>query len=247
LIPGEIVVGSVIYWSPIGAFINIGLPTAAFLPLEEVSLVAVSNPQEVLELNQTGEFVIISSEKEQGQQQYVVSRRRLEEKLAWERLRQIQAEDATIYAPIVDSMGDNIFIVNVEGLSTIISYIHLGLLAPEKPREEWMGKLLPWKIINVDEENKHIHLSHIQALNASKIKQLKIGQVVTGTVRYIKPYGAFIDIGGAIGLLHISEIDHNHSVDSVRNIFQVNDQVKVIIINLDYQHNSIFLSTYFRF
>jgi small subunit ribosomal protein S1 len=65
---------------------------------------------------------------------------------------------------------------------------------------------------------------------------------VIGTVRGIKPYGAFIDIGGVSGLLHISEISHDH-IDTPHSVFNVNDEVKVMIIDLDAERGRISLST----
>jgi small subunit ribosomal protein S1 len=66
--------------------------------------------------------------------------------------------------------------------------------------------------------------------------------VVIGSVRGIKPYGAFIDIGGVSGLLHISEISHDH-IDTPHSVFNVNDEVKVMIIDLDAERGRISLST----
>jgi small subunit ribosomal protein S1 len=74
------------------------------------------------------------------------------------------------------------------------------------------------------------------------MNRLEVGEVVTGTVRGIKPYGAFIDIGGVSGLLHISEISHDH-IDTPHSVFNVNDEVKVMIIDLDADRGRISLST----
>jgi small subunit ribosomal protein S1 len=74
------------------------------------------------------------------------------------------------------------------------------------------------------------------------MNRLEVGEVVTGSVRGIKPYGAFIDIGGVSGLLHISEISHDH-IDTPHSVFNVNDEVKVMIIDLDAERGRISLST----
>jgi len=71
---------------------------------------------------------------------------------------------------------------------------------------------------------------------------LKVGEVVVGSVRGIKPYGAFIDIGGVSGLLHISEISHDH-IDTPHSVFNINDELKVMIIDLDADRGRISLST----
>ena len=73
------------------------------------------------------------------------------------------------------------------------------------------------------------------------MNRLEIGQVVIGTVRSIKPYGVFIDIGGVTGLLHVSEIFDAY-IDSPHNVFNVNDEVRAKIIELDAERGRISLS-----
>ena len=74
------------------------------------------------------------------------------------------------------------------------------------------------------------------------MNRLEVGEVVVGSVKGIKPYGAFIDIGGVSGLLHISEISHEH-IETPHNILNVSDQMKVMIIDLDSERGRISLST----
>ena len=93
-----------------------------------------------------------------------------------------------------------------------------------------------------DEERNRLVLSHRRALVERKMNRLEVGEVVVGTVRGIKPYGAFIDIGGVSGLLHISEISHEH-IETPHSVLNVNDQMKVMIIDLDAERGRISLST----
>ena len=109
-------------------------------------------------------------------------------------------------------------------------------------KEELVGEELPLKFLEVDEDRNRLVLSHRRALVERKMNRLEVGEVVIGTVRGIKPYGAFIDIGGVSGLLHISEISHEH-IDTPHSIFNVNDEVKVMIIDLDAERGRISLST----
>jgi small subunit ribosomal protein S1 len=96
--------------------------------------------------------------------------------------------------------------------------------------------------LEVDEDRNRLVLSHRRALVERKMNKLEVGEVVIGVVRGIKPYGAFIDIGGVSGLLHISEISHEH-IETPHNVFNVNDEVKVMIIDLDAERGRISLST----
>ena len=130
-------------------------------------------------------------------------------------------------------------LVRIEGLRGFIPGSHIST---RKPKEELVAEELPLKFLEVDEDRNRLVLSHRRALVERKMNRLEVGEVVIGTVRGIKPYGAFIDIGGVSGLLHISEISHDH-IDTPHSVFNVNDEVKVMIIDLDAERGRISLST----
>ena len=116
--PGETVVGTVVGLEPTGAIINIGTQTPAYLPLQEISIACVNTPEEVLQLNETREFWILADSEEGEQSRFTLSLRKLEEKLAWERIRQIQAECITLSSRIVATnlYGALVRIESVQGL-----------------------------------------------------------------------------------------------------------------------------------
>ncbi|WP_036533668.1 30S ribosomal protein S1 [Neosynechococcus sphagnicola] len=234
--PGDIVPGTVFSLEPKGALIDIGAKTAAYIPLQEMSINRVDNPEEVLQSNETREFFILADENEDGQ--LTLSIRRIEYMRAWERVRQLQAEDATVRSAVFATNRGGA-LVRIEGLRGFIPGSHIST---RKPKEELMGEDLPLKFLEVDEERNRLVLSHRRALVERKMNRLEVGEVVIGTVRGIKPYGAFIDIGGVSGLLHISEISHDH-IDTPHSVFNVNDEVKVMIIDLDAERGRISLST----
>ncbi|MFN3359893.1 MAG: 30S ribosomal protein S1 [Pseudanabaenaceae cyanobacterium] len=234
--PGDIVAGTVFSIEPRGALIDIGAKTAAFIPLQEMSINRVDSPEEVLKNNDTREFFILADENEEGQ--LTLSIRRIEYMRAWERVRQLQKEDATVRS-LIFSTNRGGALVRIEGLRGFIPGSHIST---RKPKEELVGEELPLKFLEVDEERNRLVLSHRRALVERKMNKLEIGEVVEGVVRGIKPYGAFIDIGGVSGLLHISEISHEH-IETPHNVFNVNDEVKVMIIDLDSERGRISLST----
>jgi predicted RNA-binding protein with RPS1 domain len=148
--PGETVVGTVVGLEPTGAIINIGTQTPAYLPLQEISIACVNTPEEVLQLNETREFWILADSEEREQSRFTLSLRRLEEKLAWER------------------------IDNVQGLIPSSEIIN------DKPIEELIGEELLLKLIEVDEKSNRLVLSHQQALEyeltRSKRKRFFVGK-----------------------------------------------------------------------
>jgi small subunit ribosomal protein S1 len=229
--PGDVVAGTIFSLESRSALIDTG-----YIPLEEMSINRVENPEEILQSNETREFFILADENEDGQ--LTLSIRRSEYMRAWERVRQLQSEDATVRS-VVFATNRGGALVRIEGLRGFIPGSHIST---QKPKEELVGEELPLKFLEVDEECNRLILSHRRALVERKMNRLEVGEVVVGTVRGIKPYGVFIDIGGVSGLLHISEISHNH-IDTPHGVFNVNDEVKVMIIDLDAERGRILLST----
>ncbi|MDE5110446.1 MAG: S1 RNA-binding domain-containing protein, partial [Trichodesmium sp. St7_bin2_1] len=234
--PGDIVAGTVFSLEPRGALIDIGAKTAAYIPIQEMSINRVENPEEVLQSNETREFFILTDENEDGQ--LTLSIRRIEYMRAWERVRQLQAEDATVRSQVFATNRGGA-LVRIEGLRGFIPGSHIST---RKAKEDLLNEELPLKFLEVDEERNRLVLSHRRALVERKMNRLEVGEVVIGAVRGIKPYGAFIDIGGVSGLLHISEISHDH-IETPSSVLKVNDELKVMIIDLDADRGRISLST----
>ncbi|NJL88152.1 MAG: 30S ribosomal protein S1 [Leptolyngbyaceae cyanobacterium SM1_1_3] len=234
--PGDVVPGTVFSIEPRGALIDIGAKTAAFIPIQEMSINRVDYAEEVLKANETREFFILTDENEDGQ--LTLSIRRIEYMRAWDRVRQLQTEDATVRSDVFATNRGGA-LVRIEGLRGFIPGSHIST---RKPKEDLVGEELPLKFLEVDEERNRLVLSHRRALVERKMNRLEVGEVVIGTVRGLKPYGAFIDIGGVSGLLHISEISHDH-IDTPHSVFNVNDEIKVMIIDLDAERGRISLST----
>jgi len=234
--PGDIVAGTVFSLEPRGALIDIGAKTAAYIPIQEMSINRIDNPEEVLQSNETREFFILTEENEDGQ--LTLSIRRIEYMRAWERVRQLQTEDATVRSEVFATNRGGA-LVRIEGLRGFIPGSHIST---RTAKDDLVGEILPLKFLEVDEERNRLVLSHRRALVERKMNKLEVGEVVIGAVRGIKPYGAFIDIGGVSGLLHISEISHDH-IETPHSVFKVNDEIKVMIIDLDAERGRISLST----
>ncbi|MFM7085917.1 MAG: S1 RNA-binding domain-containing protein, partial [Cyanobium sp.] len=128
--PGDVVNGTVFALESKGAMIDIGAKTAAFMPLQEVSINRVEHLSDVLEPGEVREFFILSEENEDGQ--LTLSIRRIEYMRAWERVRQLQKEDATIYSEVFATNRGGA-LVRVEGLRGFIPGSHIST---RKAKEE---------------------------------------------------------------------------------------------------------------
>ena len=236
---GEIVIGTVFKLEPEGALIDLGSDIAAYIPLREMSIVEVESPEQVLQLNETRQFLVVRDyDDPENNPRLSLSIRALERRIAWERVRQMQAENVTVYATVYLVNRDGVM-VKIEGLCGWIPSSHI---CTDKPKEDLMGEELPLKFLEVDEERNCLSLSHRIAFLEPKIKKLKVGDVVVGWIRARKPYGAFVDLGDICALLHITEISHA-PFDEPHSVFQVNDEVKAMILDVDVLRCRIFLST----
>lgn len=135
--PGDVVNGTVFNLEPKGALIDIGAKTAAFMPLQEVSINRVDTLEEVLEPGEVREFFILTDENEDGQ--LSLSIRRIEYQRAWERVGQLQKEDATIYSEVFATNRGGA-LVRVEGLRGFIPGSHIST---RKPKEDLVADFLP--------------------------------------------------------------------------------------------------------
>lgn len=232
---GDTVVGQVVQFEQKGALVDVGGKASSFLPTAEVSMQRVDDLEEVLSIGDNREFQIISGEDENGQLQ--LSIRRIEYARAWERVRQIQAEDCNIRAEIL-SINRGGALVNFEGLRGFLPGSH----APRGLTEDMVGTIIPLKFLEVDQAKNRLVVSNRRAVVENQLRELNPGEVVTGVVRGIKPYGAFVDIGGVSGLLHISQISHDH-ISDIEAVLKVGTEIKAMVLSQDKDKGRFSLST----
>ncbi len=162
--------------------------------------------------------------------------RQLELKQAWERVRQLQAEDATIYEKILKKTRTGA-IVKIEGLGGVIRTYN------DKGREELIvGEEIPLKILDVRETEDCASVQLIYRSTLIRLRQLQVGQIISGTVRSIKNYGVFIDFGDLCALLLTSRI-LGLSVDHPAEVFKVGERLNATIVEIDIRNGRVLLES----
>lgn len=233
---GQVVRGKVHEYASDGAYVDIGGKSSAFLPMQEVSLSPVTNLSEMLPLNEERDFLIIRDQNEDGQ--VTVSIRLLEVKKAWGKLAEIQESGQSIQVRVTGTNKGGVT-VDVQGLRGFIPRSHL---LEKDNLQNLIGQAISVSFIEVNRENKKIVLSQRLATRSVAISQLEAGKLVSGEIVSLKPFGAFVDINGITGLLHISQISKNR-IESLENVFQIGQEIKALIINVDEGKGRISLST----
>ena len=131
-------------------------------------------------------------------------------------------------------------LVEVEHLRGFVPQSHIAMRVPN--REDLVGQTIPVKFLEVDEEKNRLVMSNRLATDMVSGEGLGVGDVCKGIVQAVKPYGAFVDVGGVSGLLHISQISHDRIV-AVENVLAPGDELKVLILSKDAERSRLSLST----
>ncbi|XP_072983243.1 small ribosomal subunit protein bS1c-like [Typha latifolia] len=233
---GTKVKGTVFMTDMNGALVDITAKSSAYLPVQEACIHKIKHVAEAgIYPGLVEEFVIIGEKA--SDDSLILSLRSIQYDLAWERCRQLQAEDVIIKGKVIGGNKGGVVAI-VDGIR---GFVPFSQISSKSTAEELIDKELPLKFVEVDEEQSRLVLSNRKAMADSQA-QLGIGSVVLGTVQSLKPYGAFIDIGGINGLLHVSQISHDR-VSDISTVLQPGDTLKVMILSHDRERGRVSLST----
>jgi small subunit ribosomal protein S1 len=232
---GQTVVGKIANYGNDGAYVDIGGKSAALLPLREVTLGADQKLEEFLPIQTEREFLIIRAQDENGQ--ITLSLRQLEIKAFWVQLQAL--EPGHTLKVRVNGTNKGGLTANVKGIKAFIPRSHV---VQRENIEELVGQLMTVCILEADPERKKLVLSQRQAQRAQRMTELVIGQLVSGKVADLRPFGAFVDLGGVSALLHINNISQKY-VSSVNSLMPIGTVIKAVITDLDEQRGRISLST----
>ncbi|MEO0350328.1 MAG: S1 RNA-binding domain-containing protein [Cyanobacteria bacterium P01_A01_bin.15] len=234
---GAVVTGKVDSHIDDGAYVDIGGKAAAFLPLNEASVTSGVTLDEAVPLGSERQFLIVRDQDANGQ--VILSIRKLEIKEVWAQLEQREANKDILDVTVTGTNKGGV-IADVEGLRGFVPRSHL--VNPPEELAELVGKTMSVAFLEVSEENNKLVLSNRIAARTSIMGQLNPGQLIDGKVGSIKPFGVFVDFDGARGLLHVKQISKSF-VPSIGNIFQIGQDVKAVVLNLDEERGRISLST----
>lgn len=237
--PGDKVVGTVYEVDEDGAYIEIGAKSAGFVPLSECSMAKLKSPLEVLRPGMQREFIVVEEEDEYGE--IILSLAAIEAQVFWTRLRQLQAEDVAMTVRVTAANRGGL-LCQFHHIEGFIPSSHFGQSITVETMEDFVGAELTVKLLEVDEEKDRLVFSHRRASADGDARAVQIGDLVTGVVQSVKPYGAFIDIGGITGLLHISQIT-NERLLAIDTVLSVGDKLKVLVLSADADRGRVTLST----
>lgn len=230
---GDILTGTVIAVSEEEITLDLKYYTEGVIRREDFSEDPNINLKEEVQVGDEISATVVR--RDGGQGQIMLSKKEANDVLAWDKLKALQAEETNIKVKVAGAVKAGV-VAYVEGIRGFIPASKLSLNYVEDTNE-WIGRELEVRVINVDEEDKKLVLSAREILREkeeaekkTRVSNVQVGLVTEGTVESIQPYGAFINLGnGLTGLVHISQISDKR-IKTPAAVLQVGDQVKVKVI-----------------
>jgi len=240
---GDKVTGAVIMVANNGIYVDIGAKSAAFCPLAECSLGKSVRTSELAHVGDRMEFSIIKADSDTKDQIVLLSLRRIELEAAWARVQEAE-KNATVYEAPVVSANRGGLVVEVEGIKGFLPASQMqGRDKSEKALEQQTGKKVKVKVLTADPEGGRLVLtSRFQKAEPRQKKSYNVGDVLLGTVQSVQPYGAFVEVPGASGLLHISQVSQER-INSIDGVLAVGDKIKVMVLYQEKENGKLSLTT----
>ena len=240
---GEIVTGEVIQVSNREVVVNLGCKKDGIIPKDEFVL---EGDQELTDLFKEGDEIQAKVLKtDDGDGNILLSKKKLEVNEHWDEINSALDNKSFVNAKIVKEVKGGVIAVYKE----VSGFIPLSQLSDKfiDKADEFIGKTVPVRVTRVDQKRNKVVFSHKAYLSEERQKKvqeiwdsLNVGDVVDGTVMRFTEYGAFVDIGGIDGLLHISEISWG-KLKHPQEALKIGEKVQVKILSMNNEKGKISL------
>ena len=231
---GERIEATIIQVDKDKVFVDLGTKAEGIVPLGELSDENLETAKGRFNVGDKISVIVIRPEGAEGNP--IVSKRRAEFEEAWDKIEEAFKTQEMITAQVVDRVKGGL-VVDV-GVRGFVPATHVGS-GKLRNIEKYVGQPLQLKVIEIDRERKKVVLSNRQAEEERRASAkeniftaVKPGDALDGTVRRLTDYGAFVDLGGVDGLLHISEMSWAR-INHPKEMFKEGQKIKVMVLRLD--------------
>ncbi len=223
-------------------FVDLGTKAEGIVPLGELSEDNLETAKGHFNVGDKINVVVIRPEGAEGNP--IVSKKRADFEEAWDRIEDAFRTQEMITAQVVDRVKGGL-VVDV-GVRGFVPATHVGS-GKLRNIEKFVGQPLQLKVIEIDRDRKKVVLSNRQAEEERRqnakdeiFQNVKPGDILDGSVRRLTDYGAFVDLGGVDGLLHISEMSWAR-INHPKEMFREGQKIKVMVLRLDEKAGKISL------
>jgi small subunit ribosomal protein S1 len=240
---GDIVEGTIVKVDRDEVLLDIGYKTEGVIPSRELSIKHDVDPNEVVEVGDAVEALVLTKEDKEGR--LILSKKRAQYERAWGTIEELKEKDEAVKGTVIEVVkGGLILDIGLRG------FLPASLVEMRRVRDlqPYIGKEIEAKIIELDKNRNNVVLSRRAWLEQTQsevrsefLHQLAKGQVRKGVVSSIVNFGAFVDLGGVDGLVHVSELSWKH-IDHPSEVVAVGDEVTVEVLDVDLDRERVSLS-----
>ncbi|MFV1963034.1 MAG: 30S ribosomal protein S1 [Acidimicrobiia bacterium] len=240
---GDIVEGNIVSIDAEGAMVDVGYKSEGLIPIRELSIRNNIDPKDVVEIGERVEAVVLDMEDDEGRM--ILSKKRAMYERAWGRIQKISQEDGTVEGTVIEVVKGGLIVdIGLRG------FLPASLVDLRRVRDldPFIGQPITAKVIELDRARNNVVLSrraHLEEALAEErnefLENLAEGEVRDGTVSSVVNFGAFVDLGGMDGLVHVSELSWQH-VNHPGELVSVGDKVTIKVLEVDRDRERISLS-----
>ncbi|MGC4935767.1 30S ribosomal protein S1 [Gordonia sp. DT30] len=240
---GDIVEGTIVKVDRDEVLLDIGYKTEGVIPSRELSIKHDVDPNEVVNVGDEVEALVLTKEDKEGR--LILSKKRAQYERAWGTIEELKEKDEAVKGTVIEVVkGGLILDIGLRG------FLPASLVEMRRVRDlqPYIGKEIEAKIIELDKNRNNVVLSRRAWLEQTQsevrsefLHQLQKGQVRKGVVSSIVNFGAFVDLGGVDGLVHVSELSWKH-IDHPSEVVTVGDEVTVEVLDVDLDRERVSLS-----
>jgi small subunit ribosomal protein S1 len=240
---GDIVEGTIVKVDRDEVLLDIGYKTEGVIPSRELSIKHDVDPNEVVHVGDHVEALVLQKEDKEGR--LILSKKRAQYEKAWGTIEKIKEEDGVVTGTVIEVVkGGLILDIGLRG------FLPASLVEMRRVRDlqPYVGQEIEAKIIELDKNRNNVVLSRRAWLEQTQsevrmnfLTQLQKGQIRKGVVSSIVNFGAFVDLGGVDGLVHVSELSWKH-IDHPTEVVEVGQEVTVEVLDVDMDRERVSLS-----
>lgn len=240
---GDIVEGTIVSIDAEGAMVDVGYKSEGLIPTRELSIRNNVDPKEVVSVGETVEAVVLDMEDDEGRM--ILSKKRAMYERAWGKIQEIANQDGTVEGTVIEVVKGGLIVdIGLRG------FLPASLVDMRRVRDldPFIGETITAKVIELDRARNNVVLSrraHLEDALAEErtefMDNLAEGEVREGTISSVVNFGAFVDLGGMDGLVHVSELSWQH-VNHPGELVKVGDKVTVKVLEVDRDRERISLS-----
>lgn len=240
---GDLIEGTVVKIDRDEVLLDVGYKTEGVIPSRELSIKHDVDPTEVVSVGDMVEALVLQKEDKEGR--LILSKKRAQYERAWGDVEKIKDDDGVVTGTVIEVVkGGLILDIGLRGFlpASLVELRRVRDLAP------YVGRRLEAKIIELDKNRNNVVLSRRALLEQTQsetrstfLNNLAKGQVRKGVVSSIVNFGAFVDLGGVDGLVHVSELSWKH-IEHASEVVEVGQEVTVEILEVDLERERVSLS-----